>query len=274
MPLLLVAASASAVAAEAAGLVDGGAGFDRAGSLGVPAWLGEQESKRGGRRGERQSQFEAGGSGGDGGVEDPERARRVSWRGAVGRGCGSPVTTCGVRDGRWTRWGSMLPDPGARGADNGGEVDARCRIRWGRAWSPAGKWGRAWTEGGNGVALWWGMAWTAGGNGVDAMGKRAVCCGGEGRGHGEAYCGARSRRRSRTRWCMLLRGGGEDNGSKDEGEGVRRGRGAVSRERHHLLQRISGERGTYDGGGDGAGEWMAGSVRRGGGGMTGGDGRG
>ncbi|PWZ18613.1 hypothetical protein Zm00014a_025067 [Zea mays] len=62
MSLLLVAASTSAVAAEAAGLVDGGAGFDRAGSLGVPAWLGEQESKQGGRRGERQSQFEADGA--------------------------------------------------------------------------------------------------------------------------------------------------------------------------------------------------------------------
>jgi hypothetical protein len=49
MSLLLVAASTSTVAAEAAGLVDGGAGFDRAGSLGVPAWLGEQESKQGGR---------------------------------------------------------------------------------------------------------------------------------------------------------------------------------------------------------------------------------
>jgi hypothetical protein len=71
MLLLLVAASASAVAAEAAGLVDGGAGFDRARSLGVPAWLGEQESKRGGRRGERQSQFEAGGSGGMGALRIP-----------------------------------------------------------------------------------------------------------------------------------------------------------------------------------------------------------
>jgi hypothetical protein len=60
--------------------------------------------------------------------------------------------------------------------------------------------------------------------------------------------------------------------SEDGGKGVRRGRGAVSRGRHHLLQRISGERGTYDGGGDGAGEWMVGSV--GGGGMSGGDGRG
>jgi hypothetical protein len=38
----------------------------------------------------------------------------------------------------------------------------------------------------------------------------------------------------------------------------------VSRGRPHLLQQISGERGAYDGGGDGAGEWMAGCVRRGG----------
>jgi hypothetical protein len=109
---------------------------------------------------------------------------------------------------------------------------------------------------------------------VDTMGKRAASCGGEGWGHGEAYHGERSRWSSRTRWCMLLRGRGEDDGSEDEGEGVHRGRGAVSRGRHHLLQWISGERGTYDGGGDGAGEWMAGCVRRGGGGMTGGDGRG
>jgi hypothetical protein len=36
------------------------------------------------------------------------------------------------------------------------------------------------------------------------------------------------------------------------------------RGRNHLLQRISGERGAYDGGRDGAGEWMAGCVRRGG----------
>jgi hypothetical protein len=36
------------------------------------------------------------------------------------------------------------------------------------------------------------------------------------------------------------------------------------RGRNHLLQWISGERGAYDGGGDGAGEWMAGYVRHGG----------
>lgn len=90
MSLLLVAASASAVAAEAAGLVDGGARFDRAGSLGVPAWLGEQESKRGGLRGERQSQFEAGGSGGMGALRIPSglggrRGGELSGEGAAVR---------------------------------------------------------------------------------------------------------------------------------------------------------------------------------------------
>jgi hypothetical protein len=41
MPLLLVAASASVVAAEVDGPVDGGARFHGAGSLGVPMWLRE-----------------------------------------------------------------------------------------------------------------------------------------------------------------------------------------------------------------------------------------
>jgi hypothetical protein len=95
------------------------------------------------------------------------------------------------------------------------------------------------------------------------------------RGRGRGGCaeeGARSRRRSRTRWCMLLRGRGGDDGSEDEGEGLRRGRGVVSRGRNHLLQRIwaSWARMKAAGMGQESGWQAVCGVE--GGGMTGGDG--
>jgi hypothetical protein len=74
---------------------------------------------------------------------------------------------------------------------------------------------------------------------------------------------------------MMLRGRGEDNGSEDEGEGVRRGRGARYRGGDIICcsgSRASGARMTAVGMGQESG-WRA-VCGVGGGGMTGGDGRG